>query len=274
MSTLNTLLEEIDTATAETCAQCDGSLDGSPSAYWCSQDCQEDWNALRAHALVGYREPLYTWATLGPEPEDFEDRRDTRVSEWRPHVVAAAAPESMSLTLTAGTRITFGDAQDLRRGIPVLSLIIRMRGAEEIAESVRRAMQAFAAFGRTLGRSGVVTESLPMTDSITWSADATVSEAFREALRPDPERVAQRHIEVCGDCSSRPDVDRHAARLGVEVVDLNQDSALSWPLHSMRTVVPEPQPPELTELTPALPVLPTSGPQQRHRAPRTLGRPR
>jgi hypothetical protein len=271
VSNLDTLLEEIDTATAETCAQCDAPLDGSPSAYWCSQDCQEDWNALRAHALVGYREPLWEWATLGPSPEDFEDYLTPTLSLF--------AGMANAVALTGNCYIRFdpdlgASSQGRLNGIEGLPPAWELIGTTTGSIPIRITHPTGVETRGHLTAGWSFTYSVELAGSITWSADSAASDAFAAALRPNPDQVAERHIEVCGDCSSRPDVDRHAARLGVEVVDLNQDSALSWPLHSMRTVVPEPQPPELTELTPALPVLPTSGPQQRHRAPRTLGRPR
>lgn len=72
---LSAVLADIDMATAPVCAQCDGPLGDSPSDDFCRPNCQERWHALRSVALTNYREPLLDWATLGPQPTDFESPR-------------------------------------------------------------------------------------------------------------------------------------------------------------------------------------------------------
>lgn len=55
---LQSTLDAIDTLAVHQCGQCDRPLpDGSVSAYWCDDVCQEAWNTARGEALVGYREP-------------------------------------------------------------------------------------------------------------------------------------------------------------------------------------------------------------------------
>lgn len=52
------ILDLIDEVTTPVCGWCQRQLpaDGV-SAYFCDDDCQHDWQQLRADALVGYREP-------------------------------------------------------------------------------------------------------------------------------------------------------------------------------------------------------------------------
>lgn len=208
---LSDVLTEIDTLTAPECAQCGGPLTGSPSDDFCGPACQERWHTLRSYELVGYREPLYEWATLGPYPEDFDS--------WdldQPRT----APGSVHLTLIIDTS---------------------------------RFEAAICHMNEAL---------------LTWWDPG----AFEAALRPADDRAADGHIEVCGECSTRSDAARHAARLGLEVADLRQEAMLSWPALSMRSVVPESQPPQLVDPSPIQFQSNTTGPQRRERAPRTLGR--
>lgn len=51
------ILAAIDAAVG--CQQCGGTLDGSVSDDFCSQDCQQDWTAQHAEPLVGYQEPWH-----------------------------------------------------------------------------------------------------------------------------------------------------------------------------------------------------------------------
>lgn len=52
------ILDLIDEATAPACGWCDCRLLGDgPSEYFCDDECQFEWQRLRAETLVGYREP-------------------------------------------------------------------------------------------------------------------------------------------------------------------------------------------------------------------------
>lgn len=265
MSELAELLSTIDTVTTTACASCDGPLEDSPSADFCSPDCQDRWHALRSYELVGYREPLYDWATLGPWPEDFEDN---------PLPPLTATARSLDFTLRIDT-----DAFDAA-----------MRRMAAMWQAVLTADLTGNVYYRITQPSGIRTtgwHGRPIIDEVQWhSVRITQPPAstahfewyapdVEEMLRPSDTAAAERHVEVCGDCTSQADAERHAARLGVALADLGRDAALSWPQHSMRGVIAEPLPPTLTERLDLRAGPPHSaGPQRRQRAPRTLGRTR
>jgi hypothetical protein len=268
---LPALLEAINAATERACAQCDGPLDGSPSADFCSQSCQERWHTLRSCELVGYREPLWEWATLGPQPQDFDGEPGTQVlgRTYEQYAGGYVIPGLSRFATTADTHLALGYAEAY---VPLWWEICRSLQPRRL--SGIRGLQAHGVI-RDETFNWSFTSPLLMTDSTTWSAGTVVSDAFLAALRPDTNRTAERHLEVCGECNQRSDVDRHAARLEVEVNDLNQDYALSWPAHSMRGVITEGLPPAEGDRPTALPTeAPSHGPPQRQRAPRVLGRSR
>lgn len=66
MTTLDATLAAIDNATAPACVVCTGPLGDSPSDDYCGEACQTAWLAAKGEDLVGYQEPLLSWARVVP----------------------------------------------------------------------------------------------------------------------------------------------------------------------------------------------------------------
>lgn len=92
MTTLDATLAAIDHATAPGCVVCTGPLGDSPSDDYCGEACQTAWLAAKGEALVGYREPLLSWARAVPayDPDPATRRCRCPCCASRPERAAAA----------------------------------------------------------------------------------------------------------------------------------------------------------------------------------------
>jgi hypothetical protein len=71
------ILDLIDEATAPVCGWCQCRLLGDgPSEYFCDDECQFEWQRLRAEALVGYCEPTDLAVHVGHGPPMYGDPDD------------------------------------------------------------------------------------------------------------------------------------------------------------------------------------------------------
>jgi hypothetical protein len=103
------ILAAIDAAVG--CQQCGGKLGNSPSDDFCDDECQQEWHAERSVELVGYREPWrQPWLFPGVGTDAYRSRQ-------RPEVYAPArwSITSSADALAAGEQIARGLEEGIQR---------------------------------------------------------------------------------------------------------------------------------------------------------------
>lgn len=131
MTDLQSTLDAIDTLAVHQCGQCDRALpDGSVSAYWCDDVCQEAWNAARGESLVGYREPYDLPVHINNQVEEFNPettpRREVMISY---HTTSPALPRRFVAPESGFYAFGFGAA---------------FAGLSQAMEAANRAVEGFS----------------------------------------------------------------------------------------------------------------------------------
>lgn len=156
------ILAAIDAALC--CQHCGGPFGVSPSADFCSDDCQQAWHAARSDELVGYREPDdQSWAEDPPWSSEFRLPRSTGNlrADWR----AARRAEATATTdaQRGAVRLRIRSLNDRERAAAAEAMdamwpameaaMVRYRGLTERVAAVRGGGTR-PGTGELLGQSG------------------------------------------------------------------------------------------------------------------------
>jgi hypothetical protein len=261
-------LDAIDAA-VDGCGWCGDPLSDSPSEYWCGPDCQEAWHAIRVEELIGYREPWERPEDFPPgvvPPEALEDE----VLALQPMLREALMPMRSADAIRLGEQFAAGLAEGIRApAAPTVTSSLGLlqvswdpgppefrlpRSTGDLAADWRAARIALAA-AETDEQRVAVRLRMESLEERQQARNAELARQLEHVFAPMREAMA-----VIGEAG------------GVWLRQIGERMRPYFDNLRQAGVIDDPAPADPRERALAARRNRNTGPQQRRRPPRTLGR--